>query len=245
MTDADLFGSLPDQSYEFDPEKNYVEELVGEGKKFSDPNKLAYGKIESDRFISRLQQENETLREDLLARQRLEEIVTKLTPQAQNNQSTSNDDNHNRQRDVDDRPPAGLTPEQAEQLVEQKLRERTNFERSLSGVKKVFGENYQHKLDSEAKKLGLSKEFVNQLAKTNPDAFVRMFQGTVVQQQNDILQPSNSVNSEAFRPNTSSEKTAKYYKELKKSNPALYNSKEVQLQEYRDAMRLGEKFFDA
>ena len=49
----DLFQT--NTTLEFDPNSNYVEQLVGEGKKFTDPNKLAFGKLQADQHIERIQ----------------------------------------------------------------------------------------------------------------------------------------------------------------------------------------------
>ncbi len=256
MTD-DLFSNTNNDNLEYNPEDNYVEKLVGEGKKYHGAseteayNKLAYGKLEADRFIDRLKQENEKMRADLLAAQRLEELVTKLQTSSQTKQTPSNENNQQHER-MDTVTPAqlqtefkGLTAEQAEALVEEKLRSRSNLERSLSGLRKAYGENYSTVLDAEAKSLGLTKEFVNQLAKTNPDAFQRMFVKDR-QQDSSVTPPTSTLNASVSPQGLTANgiKTQKFYQELKKKDPNAYWSPKVQQQEYEDAKKLGPAFFN-
>lgn len=240
----DLFAPIPDPI----EETNLYEKLVGENAKFKTNEDLARAKVESDRFIERLKQENEGMRKDLTARLRLEELVTKLGTQVEVRQSASNEDNQgNRERDGVAQPvPTGLTPEQAEAFFNKTITERENFKQAQDGIKKIFGPDYQHKLDTEAKKLGISAEYVNALAKQNPDLFIRIFQGAAVQPDNSFAPPQSSMNT-AFNANNrnTSQRTRAYYKNLKATDPTRYLTKEVQNQEYQDAMKLGEAFFDA
>src|SRR4029450_8159059 len=74
---TDLFSDESDINV--DPNKNYLEELVGEGKKFKTPEDLARGKAESDSFIERLQKELHGLRNELKSRLQLEEVVDRIS----------------------------------------------------------------------------------------------------------------------------------------------------------------------
>lgn len=248
MSEQDLFTP---NAIDFDPEVNYVEQLVGEGKKFTDPNKLAFGKLQSDRFIERLQQENERMRQEINQTQRMEELVTKLSSiQTPNNQSASNEDNQNSERDTDQQSHRGLSPEDAEQLVARKLAESENFKKSLEGIKSVFGKDYQTQLDSEAKKLGLDSKEVNTIAKTNPELFLRLFQGANKPPTDELFTPPSSINTTSLSSTKApltigGVKTEAYYKQLKQSDPKKYWSKEVQVQEMQDATKLGPAWFNA
>lgn len=237
---------------EFDPNSNYVEQLVGEGKKFTDPNKLAFGKLQADQHIERIQRENEAMRKELLTRQRLEELVTKLSTTADTTQSTSNNNNQDSERhDGESKTMTGLTPEQAEQMITTKMREKENFDRALNGIKAAFGDDYQTKLDTEAKRLGLSTEDVNKLAKTNVDLFLRIFQeGSNKPPTDNMYTPSSSINTSSLSSQkaqliVNGVRTEQYYKDLKAKDAKTYWSPKVQLQEHNDALKLGPAFFNA
>lgn len=248
----DLFATQDPPTTEFNPETDYFSTLVGEGKKYRDQNALAYSRLENERFTERLKQENEAMRKDITAKARLEELVTKLStvqPTTTTTQSPTNDNNQNNNRDVATVPStAGLTPQQVDEIFEKRLNERNNYNRSVEGLKGIFGDDYQHKLDSEASKLGLGKEFVNNLAKTNPNAFLRLFEGAKQEDMNMFTPPPSSINTSAMKtPATTLNgvRTEKFYQELKQKDPVKYWSKEVQQQEYNDAIKLGEAYFNA
>ena len=81
MTVAELFNDPVEDVANLpvvDPNKNYLEELVGEGKKFKDPVALARSKVESDRHIAKLESELKAIRTDMNSRLSLEDLVTKL-----------------------------------------------------------------------------------------------------------------------------------------------------------------------
>src|SRR5687767_13359404 len=95
----DLFSN-PDQGQEQEP-SNYLEALVGEGKKFKDLEALARGKWESDRMITHKNREFDQLREDYLkkdeelkTRARLEELVDRLSNPPQSNREEPNADDN-------------------------------------------------------------------------------------------------------------------------------------------------------
>ena len=240
----DLFAPT---TVEYDPNSNYLDQLVGEGKKFTDPNKLAYSALEKDRFIERLKSENEAMRKSVNSSQKLEELVNKLSTTTK--APSSNDDNHNSELGDTKAPtvpvPGGLTVEQAEALVHKKLTEKDNFSKAIEGIKRSYGTDYQTKLDTEAKNLGLTATEVNSLAKSNPELFLRIFQGNTP--TDDYITPPSGINANSLSPSNTLNgiRTEKYYKDLKAADPKKYWSKAIQNQEYKDAMQLGEKFFNA
>lgn len=257
MTD-DLFSNKNEDQFqlppEYDPNINYVEQLVGEGKKFHAPdekeaiNKLAFAKLESDRFVDHLKREQATLRSDLMARQRLEDLVTKLGTSEQNKQAPSIEDNQEQERmnTVNQQNEfKGLTVEEVDARLDERMRTRANLDRALAGLKSVYGDNYQTVLDAEAKSLNVDKNFVNNLAKTNPDAFLRMFVRKKTQ-EDFMAPPSSNINSPmSSGMTTNGIKNQKFYEDLKKKDPSVYWSPKVQQQEYEDAKKLGPAFFNA
>jgi len=228
-------------------DENPVELLVGEGKKFKSVEDLARGKLESDNFIKRLLDEQKTLRDELLAAKRLEEIVDKLSQKT--NSTPPNDPNHTNHNGEDDK---GKQTVDFDELVERALSKKEQERRQLSNIDEVqrtlteaWGPAFAQKLVAEAAALGMSKEEVNSLAASNPKALYRLvgLEGARPTQRNDVFTPpSSNVNTTGFKPNTG-ERTKAYYDKLKRENPSLYFSSKIQQQEYQDAMRLGDRFF--
>jgi hypothetical protein len=154
-----------------------LETLVGEDKKFKDVEALAKGKVEADAFIVTLQNQIQTLAEELKnanitadRKTALENLMSSLTnttkppvqptgnqPQEPNNQT------------------AGLSHDDVVKLLEARDKaaaETRNLQTAYAPVRKLYGEKTDEVLDAKAKELGMSREALDNLAKTSPQAFV-------------------------------------------------------------------------
>lgn len=258
---SDLFDSTVDHGNQgnpqIDPDKDYLTELVGEGKKFKTPAELARGKYEADQFIERLKREQAALREELNSRKRLEDIADLLSPNKQHSSSEGTPPNRNGGEEGTDN--KNLNPDDLEKLIEDRLTKREkerlyeqNFNTVKSKLAEVWGPDASTKLSEVANTLGVGKEFLNNLAKEQPKAFFKLVgvdtqsnnQGQR-QEANDLFAPPrSSVNSSGFTPNVTGERTMSYYDKIKRDNPREYWTPRIQNQMHQDAMRLGEKFFD-
>jgi hypothetical protein len=247
---TDLFSSNQDNGSDIphvDPNKNYVEELVGESKKFKTVEELARGKYEADQFIERLKQEQAALRDELNSRKRLEEVADLLSSQ-QKNQSTEGPPPA---RDDGDKGNT-LTPEQLEKMFDERLSKREQQQVRTNNINTVkqkltetFGQNFAAKLEQEAQSLGVTKEYLTNLAAESPSAFYRLVGLDAQKPQSNTYSPlPSSVNQAAFAPNVTGERTQTFYEKIKKDDPRTYWSPKVQNEMHRDAQRLGAKFFD-
>jgi len=244
---TDLF-TTDDNATTIDPNKNYYIELVGEGKKYADEAALARSRVEADAFIERLKSENSGLRNELKTRSTLEEVLDKMNnPPSHSNASSSN----NQQSESGE---TALKPEDIARLVDERVVQREQDRRAtenLNSVKQLlaqaYGSDYAQKLHDEASSLGLSKEYVNNLAATAPKALFRLLgidENTTQKTNNDLFTPPTSqVRNFPSSSGNGSEKTMKHYEALRKSNPSQYWSPATQNQMHKDAARLGERFF--
>ena len=259
MTDNnDLFNSPALQGdplkFDIDPNKNYLDEYVGENKKFKDVQALARAKAESDAHISRLEEEarirNEDLAEiekELKARTRLEEIRDQIL-NAKNNQSPSNQSTPDAgERDTNK---SGLTKEDAESLAlsvyeKAKIAETRNANKELVRGKLVekFGSNYASALDIKTKELGLDKEEANRLSETAPVAFMKML-GLDAAEPTRLPNVSSSIKTNGFVGKREVQKTYNYYENIRKQDKALYNSPAIQKERRESMHQLGADFFD-
>jgi len=192
-----------------DPNKNYIEELVGENKKFKTVEDLARSVVFKDHHIGVLETENKTFRTNEQARQKIEDLIEKLAS-TKNNQSTTNDDNQ-RGRESDSEP--GLKLEDVDKLVEQKVtqaqltaRREANLAEVNKQCRNALGPNFAAKLNQQAQSLGLSKEYLNGLAGENPTAFYRLM-GLESKQSADIFTPPSDVNTFGLNRNIPTKKT--------------------------------------
>lgn len=242
MTDS-IFND-PTDFPTIDPEKDYYAELVGEGKKYKD--NLAAGRAiaEKDLFIERLKAETQALREEtarqtaeLKTRTSLDEFLEKV----KNQPARSN---------VEDPPatqPVALNEEKITEIVKSHLtakeladRQIANINTVTEGLKKAFGPNYVKSLEEKTEELGLSKEFLDDLAKKSPKAFFTAL-GIASQTHSVFTPPDSTVNVSGRSQGIV--KNYAYYKELKKKlTPAEYYSPALQNEMYEQAKKLGDQF---
>lgn len=237
-----------------DDKTNYLELLVGENKKYKDVNILAKSALDKDSFIEQLKSELTGLRSELDTRMTLEAYLDKMgnatTSQNTNENSQSNQNENNRGENIQQNT---VNPEDIEKLLERKLSERDQQSIQRQNVAEVknklvatFGQNYLPKLRETAESLGVSPEELDQLAANKPSMFYRLV-GIDSQNSkpNSVFVPPNGGGTQMGSGKTDSvERTRSYYNDIKKQDAKTYWSPAVQNQLHKDALRLGEKFFD-
>lgn len=238
----DLF-TTPDQETQIDPNKDYYAELVGEGKKFKDNTALAKAKVESDAFIERLQKENAQAREALKNSLSMQAFLDKLGQQTRTVPAEPNS-----QVTPPVEPNAvnkGLSLEEVQSFLEQRekiSKEETNLNKAVEAAKKAYGANYGQVLAQKAQQLGVSQEFLTSVAKSSVPAFLEIVGVKEAVPENTQVFPQSSVSSQ--RPtNTSTEKTKKYYDDIRQKDMQLYLSPRIQNEMHDQALKLGEAFF--
>ncbi len=232
-------------NFEVDPNKNYLEELVGEGKKFSSPEELARGKAESDQFIERLKTEQQQLRDELATRLKYEEFLNKIsTLPVGGNQQQPSDDETNQDK-------SAMSPEQIEQLLDSKLtkleRDRmaqANLNNVRSKLLEVFGPNYAQRLELKGQELGLSKSDIQVFAENNPKALFKLFDMDAVKagKENIFSAPPRSQINTSGAP-MGKAKGWSYYENLRKTNSHEYFQPRVQNEMFSLIQELGEEKF--
>jgi hypothetical protein len=223
--------------------------LPGENKKFKSLESLAEAKLNADLHAKTLERENNELRQDYLrlreeynARAKLEELMTNL----QNQQLTSSNQNQNANE-----APKPIQPEEIESLVDRRLslierqrKESTNFNTVRAKLQEQFGNSYQNALKERIDEIGLTTEYVDELAKRSPQAFFRVM-GLDQPPAETFQAPVRSTQaSSGFKPTGAKKRTWSYYQELKKANPNIYYDRATAVQMEKDAQELGEAFRD-
>lgn len=252
----DLF--IEDKTNDIDPNKNYLEELVGEGKKFKSPEDLARGKYESDNYIKILQQRFDELREDhervrseSAAKARLEEIIDKFGNLQKDNRDNTDDATNPERLNHDSASSSkpDFDPKQIEDLIASKFTERElqrkqqdNFNAVKEKLKEHYGDNYQNALQDQIDNLGLTKEFFNDLAKNHPNVLFRTLGLDQPTQRQPMVAPPRG--SATFKPSSPKKRTYSYYQQMRKDNPKLYFDRDIAVQMHNDAQEQGEAFFD-
>lgn len=243
----------PQEKIEFDQNKNYLEDLVGDGKKFKDVEALAKGKAFSDATIDILTKKMDELRTDYLklreentAQAKLQEYIDRLEklPEARERVAM--------EPEAKDSKTDGLKMEDIESLFESKIeqreaatRERQNFDTVQNKLKERYGDNSSKFLTEQMQNLGLSREDINSMAKKQPNVLIKALgldQTPVAENFRTPLQSSKRQDS--FAPTAGQKRTWSHYQELKKNNPRLYHDPQTNIQMQKDYLELGAAFED-
>ena len=248
-TQNNLFADDQGTPPQADPAKNYLEELVGDGKKFKTAEELARGKAEADAFIERLKQEQEALRNELNTKLTLEQYIDKMSGTGITNTPPPNEPNGNQGENLQ-----GLKPEDVERLIDQRVSAREaeriqneNLRTVKETLSQQLGPDFSTKLKSIGQNIGMSEQDMTDMARTRPKALLALVGASAPQSQapaaSPLFTPPTGVSS--FRSEGQPvDRTQKYYDNLKKNSPSDYWSPATQNQLHKDAIRLGEKFFD-
>lgn len=264
MSDNDLFKETdPIDTLNSDPaDKNYVDDLVGEGKKFQDTNALAKGKLESDLFIDKLQQETAELRDELSKRLSAEEVARQLADKLNSDNPQKNDTTITQSNTITEERvnqsnsgQENLTVEQVDKLLEDKLANvqqkqsrESNLQTSRQKLTELYGPNYVTVLKKATDTLEVGEEFMIDLSETRPTAFIQLVTSVVPAETNqnfasEIRNQSHEVGNMGHTvPNTGS-RTYKVYEKLRKEDPDKYFTPEVQQKMFSDIKELGEEVF--
>lgn len=243
-----LFEGGEDKTPAIDPSKDYLAELVGEGKKFKDAQALARAKAEADFTIDMFKQRMDEMRADYKqlheareAGATLKEIADQLKAQQkpEGTFTPANETNVQPEEvDIDAKIEARMIQREQEHL------EQSNLSRVQQTLRERLGNNYQAVLSEQRDALHLSDKEVNDLAKKSPEAFFRVMGINQMNQDNTFQTPPRSVSrSDSFAP-TVVKRGWDYYQKLKRSDPNLYYSPKIFNQMLKDAEELGDAFKD-
>jgi hypothetical protein len=250
MTDSLLDPNK--QEPQIDPSKNYLEELVGEGKKYKDQIELAKAAVYKDLHIQQIETENAELREEF-SKLRKEHnssasLAERIDQLIQLQQQKASSDNNNTVKAEDKQ---GIDPAQFDSLLDAKLtareadrRARDNMNAVKKGLEAQFGNGYPTVLKQTVENLGLTVEDADALARKSPAAFFKTLGLEPKAPEGFQAPPSSGRRTDSFAPTSGPKRTNSYYEKMRKENPNLYFSKQMSLQRERDYRELGPAFED-
>lgn len=257
MTESNINLFESDQDLEEDTSAtnegaDHLADLVGEGKRYRDAQALAKAVKDKDEFIERLKKENATARSALRGEQKIDEFLDKLktikTPVAgATNQDGTNPDQkkHEPAPMNNETETKGLTAVEVEQILERREAARkaeNNLREALELAKGAFGANFGATLKAKAEELGVSQEYITDVAKTSPQAFARLV-GAQGGNKGSAGPAQTVVNSAALKDNKGNVKNSQYYKELrKKIGDAEFFKPQIQNEIFRQVKALGDAF---
>jgi hypothetical protein len=216
--------------------------LVGEGKKYKDPDAVAKAIIEKDRFIEQLKAEKAEVLRDLTTRQvpdRSQEILDRLN--ALNTRPATESPVTEPTERVEVK---GLSEDDVLKLLQQrdaKARAEANVNAVKAELKKKFGDQYQTALNTLQEKMGVDQKFLDNIAAQSPAAFMQLLGG---EKPEAVFTPPTSTRPETFKPTNTGPQPRSHYLKLKAENRSEYDKPATQNKMYKDAMAMGEAFFD-
>jgi len=218
-----------------DNQLSFVDQLVGEGKKFKDVEALARGKAESDRLIAELQtkQAEQDHAKSLLDKLQEKATVAPVTPEP-------------KQESPEGKENTTLKPEDVTSLLEDALAKRdqeTIVKNNLKIVQEALvsahGTEAQAVVLSKAKELNVPAEFLDDMASKSPEAFLTLM-GTPPSKPSPSLVQTNT-NTSSVVP---SQKDARYYHKMLTENPKMWKSVAIQNEMRQEKQRQGDSFFN-
>jgi hypothetical protein len=236
--------TLLDQEKEI---KSYKDLLVGPNAKFKDDEELAKGKWFADATITVQNKQMDEMRELILkqreeidARESLEELLGQLKQQDTNSKNTPAKEVSTKPM-IDQTELDSLISSRLERHEKQKI-EEANLAKVRSVLKEQYGEKTADVLKSKMNEFGLSEEDINSMAKKNPSLFFNSL--GLNQQTRDNFQapPRSSVRSDNFKPSAEDHTWSWYQKNYKKRD--FIANKDLNVQMARDAAALGDAFYD-
>lgn len=234
-------------SFEEPTSPSVLGDLVGEGRKFNDVEALARGKLEADRFIEQMKQENAALKTDLEKQAYRIGVETQLKETASVSTAELSDPNNLSGTSNAAGTQSSSSEADIESLVEQTLKKRelegvakNNIAVVESELEKAYGTEAAAAVQQKANELGLPMSELQGMAAKSPSAFMQLM-GKAAPVSSPLVQ--GSIRTEGSTMQASSEKDFGYYQRLRRENSTLYYKPSTQRAIMADADRLGDKFY--
>ena len=183
-----------------------LEELVGDGKKYSSLEDALKSIPHAQQHIARLEEENRLYKESLEKAKSMEDILEQMKSQQPKGDQTGQQVGEG----ADDL--LSKLSSQLDSLVEQKLslkQQEAVHSQNAQTVTKAFKEAYGDKAEEVYRGLseetGMTVEALNQMAATSPKALLKLA-GLGGKVGSTSTKPSSSINTEAFISNANGQK---------------------------------------
>lgn len=222
-----------------------LDTLVGEGQKYKSPDELAKAYAHAERFIEQAKADKATTE----ARNKVLEDMLNARLENGKNSTPTNQDLTPRNE-----PPAEKTEENKvekpdiEALVRNELanaseekRKADNINKAAEALNRHYGSaaKAQEAIRNRASELGVKFEWLRDVASDSPQAFY----ASMGLDPNARSAGTPGYNPEVVVRGGAPVKGFKHFDEIRKTNPKLYNSREIQSQMFNARRELGDRFY--
>lgn len=242
-------GADTNQSGATQTNESFLAKIVEtKGEQWRDPEVLAKGKLESDKFIEELQNQVKELREELGKQDYSKELLSQLQNKAASSTSANTATSNNNMNGVTatGQTNAALSEDDLKRLVESTLtqREKDNTaKQNLSLVEqelsKRFGTEAQSTVVKKAEELGISMNRMAELAQESPTAFMAL----LGEKTTTPRVAMGSIRTESVNMQAPATRNFEYYNKLRRENRKQYFASETRQQMMKDREALGDKFY--
>ena len=236
-----------------DEDGNYLNVIVGEGRKWATPEDLAKGAVHSQVHIQQIEAENAQLRQEMATVRSVEEILaeSQAAPNAESNQEN--------QSGEQEQSGTTFTQDDIEKIVSDRLlkveqgkAQENNAQLVANSLTKVHGDQAGKVFETKAKELGMEVKALEAMASSNPQVVIGLFNQTKPQQNSmfNNTQSSEAIDGSKLTMNQTSfnnpqavgAKPNSFWEKKRAENNGRLNPNDA-AKEMADSVALGNEFF--
>lgn len=232
-----------------DTNGDYLGKVVEmKGQHWSDPQEVAKGYLNSQEYISQLEEKNKQLEQAATKADYGQEILSLLQEKANSKAATPEATPNSSATEQNSSQAGDVSEEDLESLVSKVLTKRETENTVAQNIAEVdkkmeeaFGTDAKAHLDTRSKELGMSVEALGQLAGQSPSAFLALMGQAQTKETNKTTQGTLNTSSTFMQKD---ERDLKYYSDMMRKNPKEFQKLSTQQQMREDKARLGARFFN-
>ena len=225
------------------PQDNFLDKIVADkGEQWKDPEVVAKGYLHAQQEIERLKAFEQRANEQDYAKALLDKLQGQAgagtPPKPEDTVSTAAEENTTpKAEDIESLIADVLTKRDAETRTQKNIAEADKL------MTETFGTEAKATLTNRAQELGMSTEYLQNIAAESPSAFMQLM-GQAPAKETNSAPIGGTVNTLNSNLQGKDERDMKYYLEMMRKNPKQYGTKETQRQMLEDKAKLGSRFFN-
>ena len=225
--------------------EKFLENLVGDGKKFVDQEALAKGKYEADLHVANLERQLAEMRKDIDQGSK----ITELMELVRENQAKPVEPTTPPTEGPGDTSTGQMSEEELKALIENHVSSRDKDITSTKNIQEAdkllrgkFGDAAQRVLHDRAASMDMAVEEMQALAGINPKAFNRLMglDGDTTPEPTMLGGGQRTESGEQRGANT---RDFAFYQEMRRKNKHAYYKPAIQTQMVKDAEEQGKAFY--
>lgn len=209
---------------------------------------MAYGKYEADRTLEirnrtedQLREDYKKLREEYNTGPKLQEVIDQIAA-LKKQQTPEYTPTGNEPQSVFDETKAVDIFKSLYQQTRAEERAAANVREVESKLQEAYGPDYSRVLKQKVSQLGLTEDFVNNLAQTHPQVLYKTLELDQAKGEGFQSPPTSSRRTDQFQGGQ--KRTWSYYEKMRKEDPAKYHDPKTKAQMTKDYQQLGSEFED-